>query len=162
MWIVIIVLILGVWLIGYTTKQSDANRQARANAKEMKKAFSSPSSTPSSSPYKPPEKTWRCTSCGHENSEKLNYCLHCRTDRYAVSYKIKCPHCGASNNRANSTCFACHKSLTEEPSKAASAQTAPTENEQLTLIKQLAELHTKGILTDEEFESKKAELLSKM
>ena len=160
MWI-IIVLILGVWLIGYVTKQSDANRQARANAKEMKKAFSSPSST-QSSPYKPTERTWRCSSCGHENSEKLNYCLHCRTDRYAVSSKIKCPHCGASNNSSNSTCFACQKSLTEEPSKAASTPAKPTENEQLTLIKQLAELHTKGILTDEEFETKKAELLSKM
>ena len=136
-------------------KRSDANRQAKATAREIKKTFSSPSSTA-------PEKTWRCNSCGHENSDRLNYCLHCRTDRYTSNAKIKCPHCGASNNSTNSTCFACHKSLTEEPIKATPAPTAPIENEQLTLIKQLAELHTKGILTDEEFETKKAELLSKM
>ena len=97
--VLIIIFVCGavLALINTATKQSDAKRQAKATAKEMKKAFSPPSNT-QSSPYKPTEKTWRCTSCGHENSEKLNYCLHCRTDRYAVSSKIKCPHCGASNN----------------------------------------------------------------
>lgn len=99
-----------------------------------------------------PVKTWRCASCGAENSDKINYCLRCRADRSEVqAEKIKCPHCGANNNKTNSTCFACGKSLTEKVDSNAPA-----------LIKQLADLHAQGILTEEEYNSKKAELLSKL
>lgn len=154
---IILLVVIVVWCgIGALSKQSDANRQARATAREMKKAF--PSEGNQSSYYKPPEKTWRCTSCGHENSEKLSYCLHCHTDRNDNTGKVKCPHCGAMNNKTNSTCFACHNSLKSEPKKEESV----VDNEHVVLIKQLAELHEKGILSDEEFETKKTELLAKM
>ena len=110
-----------------------------------------------------PEKTWRCSSCGAENSDKLNYCLRCRSDRVAVqAEKLKCPHCGALNNKTNSLCFACHKSLTEKPELEKPVQKSVSEQEPIALIKQLADLHSQGILTDEEFETKKAELLAKM
>lgn len=111
------------------------------------------------------EKTWRCSNCGHENSDKLNYCLKCRSDRFVVqSKKITCPYCGASNNEKNTVCFACHKSLTEknDPKAGVSTQTTSSDKEPVALIKQLADLHSQGILTDEEFETKKTELLAKM
>lgn len=110
-----------------------------------------------------PEKTWRCSSCGAENSDKLNYCLRCRSDRNAVqAEKIQCPHCGALNNKANSLCFACHNSLTEKPEQEKPVQKSIPEQEPLSLIKQLADLHSQGILSDQEFETKKAELLAKL
>lgn len=155
MWI-IIVLALGVWIIAYACKQSDANRQAKATAREMKKAF--PSGGTQSSYYKPPEKTWTCSRCGHENSEKLTACLHCHSDRDDNAEKVKCPHCGALNSKKNSNCFACRNSLKNEPK----TEKAAADNSPVELIKQLAELHKQGILSDEEFEKKKTELLSKM
>ena len=107
-----------------------------------------------------PESTWRCSSCGAENSGKLNYCLRCRSDRNEVqAIKVTCPHCGALNNNTNSVCFACHKPLSGnvEPNRSTASETRSIE-----LIKQLAELHSQGILTDEEFSTKKAQLLEKM
>ncbi len=143
-------------LINTLTKREDARRQAKATAREMKKAF--PSVGTQSSYNNPPEKTWRCTSCGHENSEKLTYCLHCHSNRHDNTEKVTCPHCGALNNKTNSTCFACRNSLKSEPKK----EITSAENDNVALIKQLAELHKQGILSDEEFETKKTELLSKM
>ena len=72
------------------------------------------------------------------------------------SKTIQCPFCGASNSRTNSVCFSCFKPLMAEES----IKEKPME--QVEMIKQLAELHSEGILTDEEFETKKAELLAKM
>lgn len=162
--IALIIMVAGGIALGLKLRPHVSDHFTRIDAKiyadEMQKAISANGSQ--SSYNKQPEKTWICPSCGHENSDKLNYCLHCRSDRNSDASKVKCPHCGASNNSTNSICFACHKSLAEEPNKEALTSSAPAENEQLTLIKQLAELHTKGILTDEEFETKKAELLSKM
>lgn len=164
MW-VIIVLCLAYGLYNYIIKNTDANMKAKANAREMKKAFPSVGTLPSNTPQPgtlpsntpQPEKTWRCAFCGHENSEKLTYCLLCHSDRNIIE-KVTCPYCGAQNNKTNSTCFACRNSLKSKRKKEESI----ADNEYVTLIKQIAELHEKGILSDEEFETKKAELLAKM
>ena len=68
------------------------------------------------------------------------------------------------NNKTNKNCFACHKSLTEkvEQKNEVKKQKASIDNNTIDLIKQLAELHTQGILTDEEFSTKKAQLLEKI
>jgi len=104
--------------------------------------------------------TWFCE-CGATNSNSLNYCLRCRRDRSPASYqpKITCPHCGAQNRATNINCFACNKPLKEEPIQTKEVASEPNN---IDLLQQLSKLHEQGILTDEEFQTKKAEILSKM
>ena len=113
-----------------------------------------------------PEKKWRCGYCGHENAEKIKYCTYCHRDRYVIE-KITCPHCGAVNNNSNAFCFACsnplHQEETKKVTEAEPVIAPPTDNDKtIELIKKLSELHENGILTDDEFNTKKSELLSKM
>lgn len=101
---------------------------------------------------------WECI-CGASNPDTLDYCLSCRRQRNAVNErtKIVCPHCGATNSSTNDNCFACNRPLKNN-------QTGLPENTQNVpaLIEDLARLHTAGILSDAEFEQKKAELLARM
>lgn len=122
--------------------------------------YGGPSSSMSSSSNTSSSGTWVCE-CGASNSNSLNYCLRCRRDRSAVNYqpKITCPHCGAQNRSTNTECFACHKPLKDEPVKEKETTSEPNNIE---LIQQLSKLHEQGILTDEEFQSKKANILSKI
>ncbi len=75
--------------------------------------------------------------------------------------------CGRTNYNYVSTC-ACGKNKREvlyakkEESKPTESASSSKNNETVALIKQLADLHSQGILSDEEFETKKAELLAKM
>lgn len=108
--------------------------------------------------------SWECAYCGHRNTEKLSYCLHCRSERNEAQ-KINCPSCGAVNSTVNTTCWACQKSMKEAPSIAsespitaefpADAQPASAADEILK-FKQLAD---QGIITQEEFAAKKKRLL---
>ena len=80
-------------------------------------------------------------------------------------------------------CFACGKLLKEETSSAAVSTAAPVvsasatpvppasvkaatpsaaQNECISMIEALAKLHEQGILSDEEFKEKKAQLLSRI
>lgn len=112
---------------------------------------------------------WECV-CGGKNPDALHYCLSCRRERNAstVVRKITCPHCGASNRETNALCFACNKPLREEaPVLPEATEKGERKEPQLQdsipdLIAQLGRLHTQGILTDEEFQQKKADLLAKL
>ena len=79
---------------------------------------------------------WKCT-CGRTN----------------YKYVTTCP-CGKSK----------HEGLYQKngESKPTESVSSSGNNETVALIKQLAALHSQGILTDEEFETKKAELLAKI
>lgn len=104
---------------------------------------------------------WECI-CGASNPDTLDYCLSCRRQRNAVNERMKivCPHCGATNSSTNDNCFACNSPLhaqVQAPQYASlNAQNIPA------LIEDLAKLHTAGILSDAEFEQKKAELLARI
>lgn len=112
---------------------------------------------------------WECV-CGAKNPDSLHYCLRCRRERNAsnVIQKITCPHCGASNRETNTLCFACNKPLREEtPAPAEATKKGEQRTLQLqdsipSLIEQLGRLHAQGILTDEEFQQKKADLLARL
>ncbi len=111
-------------------------------------------------------KGWTC-SCGAKNPYTLDYCLACRRSRAEIKpiAKMPCPHCGATNNATNTLCYACSKSMAdtaateimEEPKAALTAGNDATD-----LLEKLARLHSEGILTDEEFTRKKADVLAKM
>lgn len=147
----------------YRLSDDHYKRRAARDIHQMYKNQQNSSGSQSSFFYKQPEKTWKCLRCGHENSEKLSYCLSCRSDRSEQNEeKIICPHCGAMNSKANTFCFACRKSLTEAPTKEDNSKSIQSESEPIVLLKQLSELHKQGVLTDDEFEAKKKELLAKM
>lgn len=116
-----------------------------------------------------PKPQWECV-CGAKNPESLDYCLSCRRERKPANVveKVTCPHCGASNKKTNTLCFACNKPLQEEaPAPVEETkkdeQQAPQPQDSIpSLIEQLARLHAQGILTDEEFQQKKADLLARL
>ncbi len=114
-----------------------------------------------------PKPQWECV-CGAKNPDSLDYCLSCRRERNAstVVRKIVCPHCGASNRETNQCCFACNRPLREEaPAPAKDAQNGEPyalQDSIPSLIEQLGRLHAQGILTDDEFQQKKTELLARL
>ena len=66
------------------------------------------------------------------------------------------------NTSTNDTCFACSRPLhAESPALAAPASTGNAQDIPA-MIESLAKLHSAGVLTDEEFSQKKAELLAKI
>lgn len=135
-------------------------------------------------PGQPSYNTWKCV-CGQDNSEKLSYCTRCRRTKdevLAELSKVACPNCGAMNKKSNQTCFACGRPMYETGNLYSGAikeavrsleKDAEQVNENtekatgpkadaIDLLKQLAKLHDQGILTDQEFESKKADILAKI
>lgn len=79
----------------------------------------------------------------------------------------KCSNCGKVNAASVTTCICGRR----KESKSNEAETKKNQNEsykkestdeKIELIKKLADLHSQGILTDEEYETKKAELLARM
>jgi len=125
------------------------------------------------------KETWQCK-CGAKNPYSVNYCLSCRRNKNeALTKTKKCPHCGANNNESNETCFACGKSMKEEsgpipvkqeiikavpnasPSFATLQGEVQNKAELIDMLGKLSELHKQGVLTDDEFQQKKADILSK-
>lgn len=119
---------------------------------------------------------WTCV-CGARNREGLNYCPVCRRTREESNggHDIKCPHCGVMNNSSRKVCLLCDKpldmfvvpapSVLVEPANnltQQSSQEKPQEVSGIELLEKLAKLHEQGILTDEEFSQKKADVLAKM
>lgn len=110
---------------------------------------------------------WTCV-CGSKNREGLTYCPICRRTREeGVRKDVKCPHCGAMNNSARKVCVLCDKPLDDSfvPNsipETIALQDKPLDNSGIELIEKLAKLHEQGILTDQEFSQKKADILSKL
>ena len=79
---------------------------------------------------------WKCLSCGRVNNQFTTYCICGKTKEDSINPPKSDP-----------------KVISKQASQ---------DNETIALIKQLAELHSQGILTDEEFTTKKASLLAKI
>jgi len=110
----------------------------------------------------PSANEWLCV-CGSRNHESLTYCTRCGRERSYTdnnnTVKVPCPHCGAKNKTTNKVCFACGKPMTEEP---VLAEAQPQASDAADLLAKLAQLHESGVLTDDEFQQKKAEILSRI
>lgn len=112
---------------------------------------------------------WTCV-CGATNREGLSYCPVCRRTREESKQKqdVKCPHCGAMNNSSRKVCVLCNEPLDgtkrENPTEPTpSTHTESTSSEQsIHLLEELAKLHERGILTDEEFQKKKSDILKSL
>lgn len=118
-----------------------------------------------SSPAPTSSGSWTCAFCQSSNPSNLNYCLSCRRDRSEMQ-KIPCPSCGKPNTKTNEACWVCnaplHGTPVSAPTKTPAASAAPTSSDALSTLKELADLHAKGVLTDEEFTEKKSELLARL
>lgn len=123
------------------------------------------SSISSTNPGSTYDNDWLCE-CGKHNSNRMNYCVRCRRERSMDSKlpKVTCPHCGAKNKSGNTVCYCCDKPLTDHvaTSEKKLSEVIDTAAKSIELIEQLSKLHEQGILTDEEFQEKKAKLLAKM
>ena len=99
--------------------------------------------------------TWTCV-CGAQNRTGLNYCPVCRRTLQEAGggRDVRCPHCGAMNNAKRELCVICNKPL--------SGSTAPKSMESVEVLEKLVKLREQGFLTEEEFNKKKTELLSKL
>ena len=121
-------------------------------------------------------RTWTCV-CGAKNREGLNYCPICRRTREESNTRsdIKCPHCGTVNNANRKVCLLCNQPLdgtatsdtpvATDPTNCineTAASLSPVEISGIEMLEGLARLHEQGILTDEEFSQKKADILSRM
>ena len=125
---------------------------------------------------------WKCI-CGMSNSDASEYCWNCHRSRKEADTanlpKIECPHCGAKNKQSNRLCFACNKPLREEAASEQTKsieQTTSMETPKVNLkkadadvkydvkdvLEKLAYLHDVGILSDVEYSSKKALVLSQV
>lgn len=112
-------------------------------------------SSSTSSPSASSSGEWLCE-CGNQNAASLTYCTRCGREKINTK-KIACPHCGAKNKETNKVCFACGKSMT------VLTATEPVQSiEMANLLEKLAELHQKGILTDEEFQQKKDDIIKRI
>lgn len=110
------------------------------------------------------KQTWTCT-CGAKNSYRLDYCPICQKTRdQAVKPDVTCPHCGVKNNATRTECVMCGKPLDgSEPAPALEPVHEAKDSVELAgLLEKLAALHAQGILSDEEFDNKKAEILTRM
>ena len=153
--------IIGVLVVGFRPD----NRTSAASSAEMPAWAREPASLPTASGRAP---GWTCI-CGSRNPSSIDYCLACRRSKAeAMTPKVNCPHCGASNRASNTLCFACKKPLdgSDPAAEKSSESAAPGEPKEaaafVPLLEQLAKLHDQGILTDEEFQQKKADLLARM
>lgn len=112
--------------------------------------------------------SWTCT-CGSINPDRLDYCPICRKSRKDGEKPgdVRCPHCGAMNNASRDICVLCEKPLREGvviPTQTEAQRDAENtaQPEGVELLEKLAKLHHEGILTDEEFSQKKAQILEKL
>lgn len=155
--------IIGILVVGFRPNQTATTTtyQSRYSSDSYQM-----SSTRENSGYAPKPTGWMCI-CGSKNPSSIDYCMSCRRSREeATEGRIKCPHCGANNKKTNANCFACGKSMDEKvqvtvPEKA-TAPVVVESNDFADKLKKLAELHEQGVLTDEEFTQKKADILAKM
>ena len=153
--------VIGLLVVGFRPD----NRTSDPSSAELPAWAKEPVSLSSSSGKAP---GWICA-CGATNPSTIDYCLACRRSKAeGMTPKVTCPHCGAFNRAANTLCFACKKPLdgsesaVEECSESAAPEGPKEATAFVAILEQLDRLHDQGILTDEEFQQKKADLLARM
>ena len=164
--------VIGLLVVGF---RPDNRQQYQTHSSSQLPAWASsptPSSTPSSTSLfvasLTGEPDWTCI-CGAKNPATIDYCLACRRSKSEGNIPKKvCPHCGANNRATNTLCFACDKPLDgSQPTRRRNPDNRVSFGEEestdyVAVLEKLAKLHEQGILTDEEFQQKKADLLAKI
>ena len=145
--------IIGVLVVGFRPNQYEAQTISTNQL--------SGRPTTVSSGYAPnAPKGWQCV-CGSRNPSSVDYCMSCHRSKEEVTEeRVNCPHCGAKNKISNETCFACGKSMKEEnkPENIISEG----KEDYVVLLQKLSKLRDQGVLTEEEYNQKKKEILEKM
>lgn len=148
--------VIGLLVVGF--------RPAIAQQYDPTERNIAPALSENRSAYAPKPVGWECI-CGSKNPSSVNYCMSCRRSKEeATEERVNCPHCGAKNRKSNAECFACGKSMKKEPVEMSKkdANDAVKSSDYVDVLEKFAKLHDQGILTDEEFQQKKTEILSKM
>ena len=95
-----------------------------------------------------------CPYCGKENKKEAIYCTKCGRgiENISKSELKSCPSCGAENPNYADFCIKCGNALNNGSSSI-------TKVNNLEDLEKLAELKEKGIITEEEFQAKKKQIL---
>ncbi|MBP3636549.1 MAG: SHOCT domain-containing protein [Clostridia bacterium] len=163
--------IIGLLVVGFrpTILQTTTSHATTLKQSEYWSNLSAAKSTPSG---------WTCV-CGQDNAYGLSYCTKCRRSKDESANlrkpKVECHYCGAKNNASNEECFACGRSLKDSINTLAAQtvkqETPPTlempkqvvgDVDSLEALKKLAELRDLGVLTENEFQEKKATIMAKI
>lgn len=103
--------------------------------------------------------TIECPSCSNRINPKAKRCPQCQTQLVdeeptatEVVLSVPCPSCGFINDAEWKFCGGCSEPLTSD--------SAPTSPDLTVQIERLAELYSKGVLTDDEFRRAKAKVLA--
>lgn len=149
--------IIGLLVVGF---RPDIRQQQSSHTSSELPAWASSSHSSSAN-----ASGWTCI-CGAKNPSSLGYCLACRRDKSEGNIPKKiCPHCGAGNKATNTLCFACDKPLDgSQPTHRRPPVTVNNEasTDYIDILEKLGKLREQGILTEEEFQQKKSEILAKM
>ena len=162
--------IIGILVVGFRPNQEQPQVAYHSRYGSSDYRMSSSSENNSYRPRSVANKGWTCT-CGSHNPSSMDYCMSCRKTREeATEEKIECKHCGANNKKSNIICFACGKPVDgsepvieknkDEEVVAKEKITEPTDYTEI--LNKIALLHEQGILTDDEFTQKKADILNKI
>lgn len=150
---------IGLMVVGFRPNLAPDTSTYSENTRSIEPIASSDSRYP----YQTKPAGWMCE-CGARNPHSLDYCLSCRRPRTAPEPIVDCSHCGAKNKMSNKTCFACGNVMSNEvvkPEKPGVVE--PREPKRFSeILEELADLHSKGILTDEEYTTKKTEILKNL
>ena len=109
-------------------------KYTKSNFKELRKELSS-----------------KCLKCGTDNNEGAKFCAKCgeKIEQIQKSELYNCPSCGKNNPKNAVFCSECG-----EPIKSESTKESDLED-----LEKLAELKEKGIITEDEFQAKKKQIL---
>ena len=95
-----------------------------------------------------------CPYCGKENRKKAKFCAKCGRgiENVSKSESKSCSTCGAENPNYADFCIKCGNALNNGSNNI-------TKSNNLEDLEKLAELKEKGIITEEEFQAKKKQIL---
>jgi len=95
-----------------------------------------------------------CPYCGKENRKKAKFCAKCGggIENVSKSESKSCSTCGAENPNYADFCIKCGNALNNGSNNI-------TKSNNLEDLEKLAELKEKGIITEEEFQAKKKQIL---
>lgn len=111
----------------------------------------------------------QCPSCRQRVHPEAQKCPHCQTElgdkgmspspTAGVVLGVACPNCGFRNDAGWNSCFSCSEPLSTLKTTLAPRRSAPASTDLTGQIERIVELHSKGLLSDEEFRRAKAKLL---
>jgi len=115
------------------------------------------------------ESEYKCTKCGSDVAHDAKYCHSCgdkfNNDENKANSNLSCPMCRKENKDESIYCMECGHKLNIDKDSEKKPQLIGSRNdvfadEFLSSIEKLKKLHSKDIITDEEYEGRKSQIIN--